>query len=81
MRRPSGGAEQVTEYLSYLPTGGILIVCVCLLKMMNGKLHSKVSRPECHDAQKAVNRRIDDFQKHMDERFEDMKGFIRNARQ
>ena len=70
----------MTEYLPYIPTGGLLIVCVCLLKMMNGKLHGKVSRGECHDAQEAIKDKIDTLDEHLTERFNDMKDFIRDKK-
>jgi len=70
----------MTEYIPYVTSGGLLIVCLALVRMMNGKLHNKISRSECHAAQESVQKRIDDFQKHMDERFEDMKDFIKNGK-
>ena len=70
----------MTQYIPYVSTGGLLIVCLCLIKMMNGKLHNKVSRPECHAAQEATHKRIDDFREHVDKRFDDVKDSIRNGK-
>ena len=45
-----------------------------LLKLLNGSKY--VKQQECHKAQDRVHQRIDDFDKHMSERFDDMKAFI-----
>ena len=65
------------EYIQYLPAGGLLIVCVALIKMMNGKLKDKVSRGACHDAQEAIRDKVDTLDKHLNERFDDLKDFIK----
>lgn len=55
-----------------------LVICVfSLVRMMNGKLKGKVSRGACHDAQKSIRDKIDTLDKHMSDRFDDMKDFIK----
>lgn len=64
---------------SGITAGTILLFCLGLYKLANGKLKEKVSRHECHSAQRAIGQRIDDVKDHIDTRFEDMKDFIRNG--
>lgn len=54
----------------------LFCVCIILVKMLNGKLRNKVSRPECHQAQEGFKSRIDDLRNHIDVRFDDIKDYI-----
>ena len=56
---------------------GLLTFCLAMVRMMNGRLKNKVSREVCHQAQEGVKQRIDDFQKHMDNRLDDVKDLIK----
>lgn len=56
---------------------GILGVCLAFVRMMNGRLRDKVDKDACHTAQDAVKGRIDSLEKHMDDKFDDMKFFIK----
>ena len=67
---------EVSQGLGWL---GILTFCLAMVRMLNGKLSSKVSRHECHAAQEGTKQRIDDLKEHLDDRFEDMKTFIKNG--
>lgn len=64
------------EYVEPISIISLVLLCLGLVRMMNGKLKNKVSRPECHQAQKAVKQRIDDLSNHIDIRFSDLKDFI-----
>ena len=55
---------------------GFLTYANNMLKMVNGKQDQKVDRHECHTAQEAFRQRFDDFEKHMDTRFKDLKEFF-----
>lgn len=66
------------EYIEPLSIIGLVVLCVGLVKMMNGRIKNKVSRPECHQAQDAIGKRIDDLDNHISERFDDLKDFIKN---
>jgi len=69
----------MTELYSGITAGGILLFCFGLYKLANGKLKEKVSRHECHSAQKAIGKRIEDLSGHIDTRIDDLKDFIRNG--
>ena len=55
---------------------GLLSFCFGMYRITNGRLSSKVGRDACHTAQKSVHKRIDDLDKHLDTRFDDIKCFI-----
>ena len=59
---------------------GVLTFCLGIYKLTNGRLSSKVDRPECHIAQEGVKQRLDDFEKHSQQRFTDLKEFIKNGK-
>lgn len=67
-------SEQI--YLSI----GVLTFLLGLYKITNGRMknveQNKVSRDSCHEAQNGVKQRIDDLDKHLSERFEDLKDFM-----
>ena len=49
---------------------GVLGICYGLYKVANGRLSKKVNKDACHIAQGAIRRRIDDLEKHVDDRFD-----------
>jgi len=69
--------EELIPYVQ--PIGVLTLVGICLFmgRMLNGRLNNKVTKNECHSAQKSVSKRIDDFQNHVDNRFDDIKDFIK----
>ena len=58
---------------------GLLTFCLAMVRMMNGRLKNKVSRFECHTAQEGTSKRIDSLEKHMDDKFDWLKDFIKNG--
>ena len=56
---------------------GVLTFCFGVLRYSNGRLSKKVDRETCHTAQKAVNKRIDDFEEHFHQRIDDLKDLIK----
>jgi len=68
------------EYIQPLGIGFLIIICLALVRMMNGRIKNKVSRLECHQAQNSIGQRIDDLDKHLSERFDDLKDFMRNEK-
>ena len=63
------------EYI--IPIGQLVIILGVLYSITNGKLKSKVSRGECHRAQEMIRDKVDTLDKHINERFEDLKDFIK----
>ena len=59
---------------------GVLTFCLGIYQLTNGRLSSKVDRPECHIAQEGIKQRLDDFEKHSQQRFTDLKEFIKNGK-
>ena len=64
----------------YIVAAGQLIIlggfCLGLYKISNGHLKNKVSKGECHTAQDGVKQRIDDMDKNINRRFDDLKDVI-----
>ena len=58
---------------------GVLTFCLGIYKLTNGRLSRKVDRPECHNAQDGIKQRIGDMERHVDDRIEDLKEFIKNG--
>ena len=58
---------------------GILLIGLGLLRFANGQLSKKVDRTACHDAQKSIHDKIDIMEKHIGDRFTDLKDFLRNG--
>ena len=67
------------EFIQHFSCLGLVGICLALVRMMNGRLKNKVTRPECHQAQDAVKQRIDDLQGHIDTRIDDLKELIKNG--
>ena len=71
----------IVDPFQVISAGSVLTlvgVCVHLAKHNgNGSVSNDyIRRPECHAAQKGIHSRIDDMDKHLDHRFEDLKDFI-----
>ena len=67
------------ELMSYVePVSLIALVGICLgkMKMLHGRLSNKVSKETFQTSHESVGQRIDDFQKHVDSRFDDIKSLI-----
>ena len=53
------------------------LFCLGLYRISNGHLKNKVSKSECHGAQAGIKQRIDDLDKNINRRFDDLKDFIK----
>jgi len=67
------------EYFQPVGIVALVIICLGLVRMLNGRIKNKVSRPECHQVQESIGKRIEDLDKHLSERFDDLKDFIKNG--
>ena len=65
------------EYLESIGIVSLVLICLGLVRLMNGRLKNKVGKDACHTAQGAVRQRIDDLQNHLDTRIDDLKDFIK----
>ena len=68
----------MTEYVQPVSYAFLVILCFSLVRMMNGRLKNKVTRGECHQAQNSIKDKIDDLDKNINRRFDDLKDFIKD---
>ena len=57
-------------------TCGVLTFCLAMYKATNGRIDKKVNKEECHIAHKAMEQRLEQTERHIDTRFDDLKDFI-----
>lgn len=54
----------------------ILVFAFGMFRMTNGRLNGKVDKDSCHSAQDSIKDKIEQSEKHMDTRMDDIKDLI-----
>ena len=75
----------MTDIFSYVgasATVSLVGLCWAMFKKSNNKncIHDFVKREDCHQAMDGINTRIEDLDKHLTNRLEDIKDLINNKR-